>query len=175
MRKRIGDYQLNRDTTARQALFRNLVTSLVTKESIETTKAKAAAVRPIAEKLITTAKTGTVHARRQIQAFVQDPAIVKKLAGDLAARFKDVHGGYTRTIPVGTRRGDAAQIVRLSLTKLAAPKVAAPSKINKTIESSEAKAVAAPAPAVSAPKVAKPRVTVKKSTKPTIGVRRGER
>ena len=177
MRKRIGGKQLNRDTSARKALFKGLVVSLVRKESIETTKAKAAALRPIVEKMITTARSGSVQARRQIQSVVQDAVTVKKLVDTIAPRFKDVRGGYTRIIRVGTRRGDNAEMVRLSFTKLAAPTVkaggaekVAPQSAEK---SPEVKTAAKLAPA--APKVSKPKATVKKATKPTIGVRRGER
>ena len=176
MKKRVGGKQLNRDTTARKALFRGLALSLIEKETIETTAAKASAVRPIVEKLVTVGKTGSVSARRQIQAFIQDGAAVKKLVDTIAPRFKDIRGGYTRIIRVGTRRGDDATIVRISFTKLAAP---APTKTvstsapanrpNKPNEANEPKSVPS-----SAPKVAKPKV-VKKATKPTIGIRRGER
>ncbi len=177
MKKRIGGKQLNRDTTARKALLRGLTVSLVEKETIETTAAKAAAFRPVVEKLVTVAKTGSVQARRQIQAFVQDGAVVKKLVDVIAPRFKQVKGGYTRVIRVGSRRGDDAVMVRISFTKLAEPapvketaKVVTPTeKTEKTapIEKTAPKAVATP-------KVAKPKV-VKKATKPTIGIRRGER
>ena len=177
MKKRIGGKQLNRDTTARKALLRGLTVSLVEKETIETTSAKATALRPVVEKLVSVAKTGSVQARRKIQAFVQDAAVVKKLVDVVAPRFKDVRGGYTRVIRVGTRRGDDAVIVRISFTKLAtvSPTRESAKAISPTEDAKKTTPAEKAVPkTVTAPKVAKPKV-VKKATKPTIGIRRGER
>lgn len=123
MKKRIGGYKLNRDTSSRRALFTHLVVALIEKESIETTKAKVSAVRPIFEKLLTKAKSGSVASRRALHAVLGIDSAVKKLVDDIAPRYKGVNGGYTRVIPVGSRKGDNAMIMRLTLTKI---KITAP-------------------------------------------------
>jgi len=90
-------------------MFRNMVTSLLDKERIQTTVDRAKALRPIAEKVITLGKRDSLHARRQALAFVKDPAVVSKLFSDLAPRFAQRPGGYTRIIKLGFRPGDGAQ------------------------------------------------------------------
>lgn len=127
MKKNIGNYKLNRDTTSRKALFKSLIQSLILRESVETTQAKAMAVRPLFEKMLTKAKSATVHEIRQIQGVLQNSLLIKKLVKDIAPRYKDVKGGYTRITPIGARRGDNAKIVKLSLTKTSVPKVETPS------------------------------------------------
>lgn len=117
MKKHISGYKLNRDSSSRLSLMRGLVASLIAKEEIITTNAKASAVTPIFEKLVTRAKTDSLAARRIVQAYVQNNALVKRLFTDVAPRYRDVHGGYTKLIVVGNRRGDNAAIVRLSLTQ----------------------------------------------------------
>lgn len=113
--------KLNRDSSSRKALFRDLVTDLFIHERIQTTEAKAKAVRPIAEKLITLAKRGDLHARRQAASFVRREAVtedqdaIQKLFSDLAERYADRQGGYTRILKMGPRRGDAAPMVYLEL------------------------------------------------------------
>ncbi|MGH9535126.1 MAG: 50S ribosomal protein L17, partial [Terriglobales bacterium] len=97
-----------RNTAHRRALLRNLVTSLVNEERLQTTVAKAKAVRPWADRMITLGKNGTLHARRQAAGYLQDPAAVQKLFDQLAPRFGDRHGGYTRIIKTGFRQGDNA-------------------------------------------------------------------
>jgi len=107
--------KLGRRSDARKALFRDLVTDLIINERIETTEMKAKELRPIAEKIITLAKRGDLHARRQVAAFVRKEVAneegrdaVQKLFDELAPRFKERNGGYTRILKVGPRRGDAA-------------------------------------------------------------------
>jgi len=122
MKKNIGNYKLNRDTTSRKALFKSLMQTMVLRESVETTRPKAMAVRPLFEKMITKAKAGSVHEIRQIQGVLQNSELLHKLVNVIAPRFKDVKGGYTRITPVGARRGDNAMMVKFSLTKLSTPK-----------------------------------------------------
>jgi len=109
MRHRVAGKKLGRKTPHRLMMFRNMVTSLLDKERIQTTVERAKAVRPIAEKIITLGKRDSLHARRQALAFVQDPAVVAKLFSTLAPRFAQRPGGYTRIIKLGFRPGDGAQ------------------------------------------------------------------
>jgi len=109
MRHRIAGKKLGRKTPHRLMMFRNMVTSLLDKERIQTTVERAKAVRPIAEKIITLGKRDSLHARRQALAFVKDPAVVSKLFSTLAPRFAQRPGGYTRIIKLGFRPGDGTQ------------------------------------------------------------------
>ncbi|MFD0716706.1 50S ribosomal protein L17 [Paenibacillus sp. GCM10027626] len=117
----MGYSKLGRDASSRKALFRDLVTDLFLYERIQTTEAKAKELRPIAEKLITLAKRGDLHARRQAAAFVRRESIeggqdaIQKLFSDLATRYSERPGGYTRILKLGPRRGDAAPMVYLEL------------------------------------------------------------
>lgn len=141
MKKRIGGYKLNRDTSARRALFTHLMVALIEKESIETTKAKAAAVRSMFEKILTKARRGTVQVRRDIHSVLGIDSAVKKLVDDIALRYKGVNGGYTRIVPVGNRRGDNAPIVKLALTKIATAKPVAKAEASEKSTVKEAKVV----------------------------------
>jgi large subunit ribosomal protein L17 len=96
-------------------MFRNMVTSLLDKERIQTTLDRAKAIRPLTEKMITLGKRETLHARRQALAFVKDPAVVSKLFDTLAPRFSQRPGGYTRIIRLGFRDGDGAQMAIIEL------------------------------------------------------------
>jgi large subunit ribosomal protein L17 len=115
--------KLGRDTSARKALFRDLVTDLFIYERIKTTEAKAKEVRSIAEKLVTLAKRNDLHARRQVAAFVRreqandNQDAIQKLFSDIAPRFAERQGGYTRIVKLGPRRGDAAPMVFLELVE----------------------------------------------------------
>ena len=109
MRHRVAGKKLGRKTPHRLMMFRNMVTSLLDKERIQTTVQRAKALRPIAEKIITLGKRDSLHARRQALAFVKDPAVVSKLFSTLAPRFSQRAGGYTRIIKLGFRPGDGAQ------------------------------------------------------------------
>jgi large subunit ribosomal protein L17 len=109
MRHRVAEKKLGRKTSHRLMMFRNMVTSLLDKERIQTTVERAKAVRPIAEKIITLGKRDSLHARRQALAFVKDPAVVAKLFSTLAPRFAQRPGGYTRIIKLGFRPGDGTQ------------------------------------------------------------------
>ena len=121
MRHRVAGRSLGRATGHRKALFRNLIKELYKHEQIMTTEAKARAVRGDAEKLITKAKHGhsgridRVHAHRQIVSYLNDKTIAKKVMDELAPRYEDRNGGYTRMLKIGKRRGDAADMVILEL------------------------------------------------------------
>jgi large subunit ribosomal protein L17 len=115
MRHRVGGFKLKRDISARRALLRNLVTSVVMDERIETTIPKAKAAKPLVEKMITLAKEGTLHSRRQAASFLQTPESVKKLFDKLGPRFGQRNGGYTRIVRVGFRQGDGAEVCKLEL------------------------------------------------------------
>jgi len=107
--------RLARTTEHRQALLRNLVTSLLEHEAVRTTQAKAKEARQVAERLITLAKRGDLHARRQALAVVRSKKAMSKLWGDLKERFQNRPGGFTRIIPIGLRRGDGASLSILEL------------------------------------------------------------
>ena len=115
MRHRVAGRNLGRPTDHRLALFRNLATDLLRYEKIRTTEAKAKEVRQLAEEMITKAKAGNLHARRQVLSTLYDPAVVDKLFETLAPRFQERPGGYTRIIRLGPRKGDAAPMVQLEL------------------------------------------------------------
>jgi large subunit ribosomal protein L17 len=108
---------LSRDTGHRKALFRNLVTELLAYEKIKTTEAKAKEVRGIAEKMITLGKNGGLDARRRLLAFINDKKVVDKVFGDLAQRYAERPGGYTRITRLGRRLGDRASMVQLELVE----------------------------------------------------------
>jgi len=124
MRHSIAGYRLGRKTGARIALRRNLIKQFFTHERIQTTKAKAAAIRGDAERLITLAKnseSGTpeqkVHARRMAISKLGDNQIIKRLFDEIAPRFASRNGGYTRVIKLGPRQGDSAEMVVLELVE----------------------------------------------------------
>ena len=107
--------KLGRDSIARKALFRSILTSFFAHERIETTEAKAKEVSGLADKMITLAKRGDLHARRQVLAYLLDEKVTAKLFDTIAPRYKDRQGGYTRILKLGPRRGDAAPMVILEL------------------------------------------------------------
>ena len=109
--------KLNRSSAHRRALFRNLVTSLLQHEHLQTTDAKAKELRRWADRMITLGKRGTLHARRQALAFVRSRSVVAKLFDDIAPRFSTRPGGYTRITKLGIRRGDAAPMSLIELTE----------------------------------------------------------
>lgn len=115
MRHRKKGRQLGRQTKHRGALFRNLVTSLLDHERIETTEAKAKEIRGFTDRMITLGKEGTLPARRRALGFLRSKSVVSKLFDDVAARFKDRPGGYTRIIKTRRRVGDAAEMVAIEL------------------------------------------------------------
>lgn len=117
MRHRKNGRQLGRNTKHRWALYRNLVTSLVEHERIETTEAKAKELRGIADKLITLGKAGTLHARRQALQVLRTKEAVAKIFNDVAKRYPNREGGYTRIIRTRRRRGDAAELVAIEFVE----------------------------------------------------------
>jgi len=124
MRHKVAGYRLGRTSGARVALRRNLVRQLLTHDRIRTTKAKAAAVRGEAEKIITIARnsaSGTdadkVSARRKVVAKLGDNGIIKRLFDEVAPRFANRNGGYTRVVKIGPRLGDSAEMVILELVE----------------------------------------------------------
>jgi large subunit ribosomal protein L17 len=98
-------------------MYRNLVTDLLGYEGINTTEAKAKEVRGLAEKVITLGKKGGLHARRQALSFITDTRVVEKVFTDLAPRYAERSGGYTRIMKLGPRLGDGAAMVRLELVE----------------------------------------------------------
>ncbi len=115
MRHRVSRRKLNRTSTHRRAMFANMATALVKHEQITTTLPKAKELRPVVEKLITKAKRGTLHARRQIYAVLRDDATTSKLMETLASRYAERQGGYTRVLKSGFRYGDAAPMAVIEL------------------------------------------------------------
>ena len=115
MRHRKNGRQLGRQTKHRWALFRSLVTSLLDHERIETTEAKAKEIRGFTERMITLGKEGTLPARRRALGFLRSKAVVSKLFSDVAGRFKDRPGGYTRIIKTRRRIGDGGEMVAIEL------------------------------------------------------------
>ena len=107
--------KLGRDSSARKALFSSILTSFFKHERIETTEAKAKEISGLAEQLITLAKRGDLSARRQAIARLADEEVVRKLFDEIAKKYSDRQGGYTRILKIGPRRGDAAPMVILEL------------------------------------------------------------
>ena len=111
----MGYRKLGRNMGHRRAMLRNLVTSLIDKERIETTETRAKEVRSLTEKMITLGKRGDLHARRQALSYITTETVVTKLFDDVAKRYDARAGGYTRMVKVGPRLGDSAPMVILEL------------------------------------------------------------
>ena len=111
---RVGK-KLGRDASHRRALYANLAGALIEHGRIKTTVTKAKAVKPIAEQMITLGRRGDLHARRQAVAFLRSKDVVHKLFAEVAPRYADRPGGYSRIVKIGTRQGDAAEMVYLEL------------------------------------------------------------
>jgi large subunit ribosomal protein L17 len=109
--------KLNRTSSHRKALFRNLAASLLLHESIKTTNPKALELRRVADRLITLAKGNTMHDTRLAFAYLRDKEAVKKLFTDIGGRYTDTNGGYTRVVKIGRRKGDAAPMAIIELTQ----------------------------------------------------------
>jgi len=109
MRHRNGGFKLGRNTSHRRALLRNLVTSVIIEDRVETTITKAKAVRPLVEKMITLGKKGDVHSRRQALAFLMTDTSVTRLFDTVAPRYGDREGGYLRIVRTGFQKGDGAE------------------------------------------------------------------
>ncbi len=117
MRHKVAGRKLGRSSAHRRALYRNLVTDLLNYEKITTTEAKAKEVRGLAERMITLGKTGGLHSRRQALTFILDKKIAEKVFADLATRYAERPGGYTRIVKLGPRPGDGAAMVQLELVE----------------------------------------------------------
>ena len=115
MRHLKAGFKLGRNPAHRRATLRNLVTNVIERERVKTTLTRAKAARPLVEHMISLGKRDTLHARRQAAAFLLTPAATKKLFADLAPRFADRPGGYTRIVHVGWRIGDGARLAVLEL------------------------------------------------------------
>jgi large subunit ribosomal protein L17 len=110
-----GYRKLGRPTAHRRSMLRNIVTDLFREERITTTNFRAKEARRMAEKMITLAKRGDLHARRQVLAYVYDETVVKKLFEEIAPKYAEREGGYTRILKLGPRQGDNAEVVFLEL------------------------------------------------------------
>ena len=117
MRHKVSGRKFDRRGDERSRLFKGLVKDLMTHEKLKTTEAKAKEVRPIAEKMITLGKDGTLHARRQALSYINDKDVVKKLFDEISPRFAGRPGGYTRIIKLGPRNGDGAPMAQLELVE----------------------------------------------------------
>ena len=115
MRHRNAGYKLGRNTSHRRAVLRNLVTSIIVMDRVETTITKCKATRPIVEKMITLGKRGDVHARRQVAAYLMTPESVDRLFAVVAPRYAARNGGYSRITRTGARKGDAAEMAFIEL------------------------------------------------------------
>jgi len=122
VRHRKAGRKLSRNIKQRKALFKNLINALVLHGKIETTEAKAKAIRGLIDKLITKGKAQTLHSRRLIAAFLQNKKAVNKIVDELGPLFKKRPGGFTRIVRLGRRRGDEAMVVKLELVEKPKPK-----------------------------------------------------
>jgi large subunit ribosomal protein L17 len=115
MRHRRSGRRFDMPTSQRRAMFRNLTTDVLRDGYVQTTEARAKELRSFVERIITLGKRGTLHARRQALAFVYDPDVVKGVFDELAPRYAERPGGYTRVVKLGRRKGDGSRIARLEL------------------------------------------------------------
>jgi large subunit ribosomal protein L17 len=153
MRHRKAGVKLNMTSSHKQAMFRNMVTSLFKHDRIRTTDAKAKELRRLADHMVTLAKRGDLHARRQAMSFIREKDVVHKLFAEAGDRFGSVSGGYTRVVKLGRRPGDAAPVSLIELVttesrdkkKKQTPKAktAAPKKAQEAVKEKAAAAEAA--------------------------------
>lgn len=134
MRHRKAGVKLNRTSSHRDAMFRNMVTSLFKHERIRTTATKAKALQQWADNLITLAKRGDLHARRQALAIIREKDVVHKLFNEAEEKFGATNGGYTRIVRLGTRPGDAAPISLIELITSAPEKKRTARRKKKTFD-----------------------------------------
>ena len=145
MKHRIKGKKLNRTSSHRKSLFKNMAQAIIKHEQIITTLPKAKTMKPIIDKLITLGKKGGLHARRQAFSQLRDNNMVSKLFGDLATRYAERQGGYSRVLKAGYRYGDAAAMAVLELVDRnedARGKDSGPVQINNTNEDEPKEAVA---------------------------------
>jgi large subunit ribosomal protein L17 len=134
MRHRVAGRKLSRHTQHRELMFRNMLVSLLQYERIKTTLAKGKELRNWADRIISLGKRGTLHARRQAFALLRHEGIVKKLFDEIAPKFKDREGGYTRVYKLGWRQGDGAPLSLVELVTFAHPEEKKKSTIKKAKE-----------------------------------------
>lgn len=115
MRHRVRGRQLSRTSSHRKATLNNMAAALFAHDRIVTTEAKAKELRPFAEKLITLARRGDLHARRQVERRIRDRDVTGRLFGEIGPRFAGRPGGYTRIVKLGHRQGDGAELARIEL------------------------------------------------------------
>ena len=139
MRHRREGRKLGRDASHRKALYSNLAGALIEHGRIRTTEAKAKSVKPIVEQMITLGRRGDIHARRQALAYLRSQDVVYKLFSDVAPRFADRPGGYTRIVKIGPRQGDAAEMVYLELVDYVPERAVSP-RAQRAREEAEAPA-----------------------------------
>ena len=153
MRHRLNGRHLGRDTAHRTALYRNLITDLLRYERITTTEAKAKEIRPMAERVITLARRGDVHARRQALKVVYDPKVVKYAFDEIGPRMASRPGGYLRITGLEPRKGDGAKMAVIELVDYGnAPATSRPERITAAPSAApRSVAVAAPLAAVDEP------------------------
>lgn len=141
MRHRVKTVKLGRTSQHRDAMLSNMVGSLIHHNRITTTLAKAKAVRPLAEKIVTLGKKGTLHHRRLALAELGDQAAVKKLFTEIAPRFQERKGGYTRILKLGPRRSDAAPMALIEwVDHVAVPEEEVPAEAPKKAKATRSKA-----------------------------------
>jgi len=134
MRHRVAGRKLSRHTQHRELMFRNMLVSLLQYERIRTTLAKGKELRSWADKIISLGKQGTLHAKRRAFAVLRDKGVVKKLFDEIAPKFKDREGGYTRVYKLGWRQGDGAPLSLVELVTYSSPEEKKKSTIKKAIE-----------------------------------------
>lgn len=142
MRHRRAGKKLGRNASHRRAVLRNLVTSLFRHEEISTTYAKAKALRPVAEKMISLARRGDLHARRQALSYIMDKSVTHRLFDQLKDRFSDRQGGYTRILKTGNRAGDNAPLAIIQLLLVQEKKSAEKASKRRRLTEKEAPAKA---------------------------------
>ncbi len=134
MRHHVAGRKLSRHTQHRELMFRNMLVSLLQYERIKTTLAKGKELRSWADKMISLGKQGTLHARRRAFALLRDKGMVKKLFDEIAPKFKDRQGGYTRVYRLGWRQGDGAPLSLVELVTYAVPEEKKKSTLKKAKE-----------------------------------------
>ena len=144
MKHRIKGKKLNRSSSHRKALFKNMAQAIIKHEQIITTLHKAKTMKPLIDKLITMGKKGSLHARRQAFSQLRDNKMVSKLFGDLATRYADRQGGYSRVLKAGYRYGDTAAMAVIELVdrnEEARGQDSGPLQINNTTEDEPKEAI----------------------------------
>jgi large subunit ribosomal protein L17 len=134
MRHQRSGKKLGRDSAHRKALYANLTGSLIEHGRIKTTEAKAKAVRPIAEKMITLGRRGDLAARRQALAYLRSQEVVHRLFADVGPRFADRNGGYLRIVKLGPRAGDGAEMAYLEVVDFVPPAPVARRVVEEPVE-----------------------------------------